>query len=144
MHVDVGRPRFWEPSTSRVDENLSAGNARLFARTEFDRYAAGETVAVTLHSLTVPPVLVRAHAALEPEHGKSIEVTLDGDQPRRDGCFEIGASGARLRVPSAPAVPEGRARLVLSTCEPRPERTPATVETNPFEVPGPSSPAENA
>src|SRR5205809_5243917 len=37
LHVDVGRPRFWEATTSRVDENLSAGNARMFARTEFDR-----------------------------------------------------------------------------------------------------------
>ena len=25
LHVDVGRPRFWEATTSRVDENLSAG-----------------------------------------------------------------------------------------------------------------------
>src|SRR5438477_335882 len=47
LHVDVGRPRFWEATTSRVDENLSAGNARMFARTEFDRYATGAGVVVT-------------------------------------------------------------------------------------------------
>src|SRR3972149_1782956 len=32
VHVDVGRPRFWEAATPRVDQDLSAGNARLFAR----------------------------------------------------------------------------------------------------------------
>src|SRR4029453_3751848 len=34
MHIDVGRPRFWTAPTTRADENLAAGNARLFARTE--------------------------------------------------------------------------------------------------------------
>ncbi len=58
LHIDVGQPRFWEPSTSRVEENLSAGNARLFGRTEFDRYARGEEIVVALHAMTVPPVRV--------------------------------------------------------------------------------------
>ena len=31
MHVDVGKPRFWEATTSRTDEDLSGGNARVFA-----------------------------------------------------------------------------------------------------------------
>ncbi len=53
LHIDVGQPRFWEPSTSRVEENLSAGNARLFGRTEFDRYAKGEEIVVALHAMTV-------------------------------------------------------------------------------------------
>ncbi|TMA51020.1 MAG: DUF882 domain-containing protein, partial [Deltaproteobacteria bacterium] len=64
LHVDVGRPRFWEATTSRVDENLSAGNARMFARTEFDRYVGGEPISVTLHALTVPPVQVARVAKL--------------------------------------------------------------------------------
>jgi len=53
LHIDVGQPRFWEPSTSRVEENLSAGNARLFGRTEFDRYGKGEEIVVALHAMTV-------------------------------------------------------------------------------------------
>ena len=133
MHVDVGRPRFWEPSTSRVDENLSAGNARLLARTEFDRYAAGETIVVSVHALTVPPVLIERRARLVPERGESVRVALAGDLPERDGCFELAVSRAQLRVPGAPAV-HGRAKLVLTTCTPRLERTPETLETNPIEI----------
>ena len=129
LHVDVGRPRFWEATTSRVDENLSAGNARMFARTEFDRYATGEGMAVTLHAITVPPVLVRREATLAGER-----LRVDAELPEHDGCYEVGASGARLRVSGAPRV--HRALVVLSTCAPRTERTPETVETNPIEVYG--------
>src|SRR5262249_57771710 len=49
LHIDVGRPRFWEPATSRVEENLSAGDARLVARARDDRYPAGEEAAVAPH-----------------------------------------------------------------------------------------------
>jgi hypothetical protein len=89
---------------------------------------------VTLHALTLPPVRIRARAALEPERGQPVDVALEGDHPWRDDCFEMMASGARLRAPSAPAMPDGRVRLVLATCAPRAERTPATIETNPIEI----------
>ncbi|HLK10833.1 MAG TPA: DUF882 domain-containing protein [Candidatus Binatia bacterium] len=132
LHVDVGRPRFWEAATSRVDENLSAGNARLFARTEFDRYAAGEPIAVALHALTVPPVRLARTATLIPERGAPAAVPLAAGGEPGEGCLAAEATGAEFRVPAAPA--RGRARLVLRTCEPRVERTPETVETNPIEV----------
>lgn len=132
VHVDVGRPRFWEAETSRVDENLSGGNARVFARTEFDRYRAGEPVVVTLHALTVPPVRIARRAQVVGEGGAPLAVALEADLPARDGCFEVTATGARLRaVGVAPGAP---VRLALETCAPRAERTPARIETNPLEV----------
>jgi len=132
LHVDTGRPRFWEATTSRVDENLSAGNARLFARTEYDRYAAGEPMRVTLHALTVPPIRVGHAARLVHDDGTSVPVRVEGDEPERDGCLEVGASGAALRIPDAPAA--GRGRVELSTCAPRAEQTPETIATGPLEV----------
>ncbi len=123
LHVDVGRPRFWEPATSRVEENLSAGNARLFARTEYDRYLVGEPIEVALHAMTVPPVRVKRDARIGTTR---VELAGDGD------CLEVPASGATVRVVVAPLVE--RATLALDTCEPRPERTPTSVETNPFDV----------
>ncbi len=126
LHVDVGRPRFWEATTSRVDENLSAGNARVFARTEFDRYAPGETMNVRVHALTVPPIRVAREGRLGEE-----PVRVDADLPDRDGCWELGESGARLRVPDAPAA---GGTLVLRTCEPRAELTPDRIESNRVEI----------
>ena len=132
LHVDTGRPRFWEAATSRVDENLSAGNARLFARTEYDRYAAGEPMRVTLHALTVPPVRVARAARLVRDDGTSLPVRVEGDEPERDGCLEVDASGAALRVPGVERTSRGR--IELATCAPRPEQTPETVATGPVEV----------
>jgi uncharacterized protein YcbK (DUF882 family) len=130
LHVDVGPSRFWEAATSRVDENLSAGNARLFGRTDFDRYAAGDAIVVALHFLTTPPVGIARTARLVPDGGGApVEVRVDA--PGDDACIEADAT-TRLRVPAAP--PVGPARLVLATCDPRPERTPAEVPVNAVDV----------
>ena len=129
LHVDVGRPRFWEATTSRVDENLSAGNARMFARTEFDRYVGSEPITVSLHALTVPPVRVARVAKLVADGGGQSELRFEGDG---DGCLEAVSTGAHFKIAEAPGI--GRGHLVLATCEPRPERTPETVETNVIEV----------
>jgi hypothetical protein len=119
LHLDVGRARFWEPATSKVEENLSAGNARLFARTEFDRYGPGEPVVVLLHALTAPPVLVANEATLiDGDRGRPVK--LAAATAERDGCVEVAERGVRLRVTGVPAVDRGR--LVLRTCVPRVER----------------------
>lgn len=131
LHLDVGRPRFWTPATSKVEQNLSAGNARLFARTEYDRYAAAEPITVTLHALTTPPVRV-ATEAMFVVGDREQAVRVAGDVPERDGCLDVAAHDARLRVTGAAA--GERARLVLRTCTPRVEKTPETVETNAIEV----------
>jgi uncharacterized protein YcbK (DUF882 family) len=131
LHLDVGRPRFWEPATSKVEQNLSAGNARLFARTEFDRYATGEPVVVTLHALTAAPVLIARDATLvDGERRRTVHVEAPAGE--REGCVDASAHGVRLRVTGLE--PVGRGRLVLATCAPRVEKTPDTVETNPIEV----------
>src|SRR5207253_8748681 len=86
LHIDVGQPRFWEPSTSRVEENLSAGHARLFGRTEFDRYAKGEEIVVALHAMTVRPVRVGRGGGWVREIGAGATV-------RRGGTSAHGARG---------------------------------------------------
>jgi hypothetical protein len=132
LHVDVGRPRFWEATTSRVAENLSAGNARVFARTEYDRYERNEAMTVRLHALTVPPVRIARTARIVRDDGAPLPVRVEGDEPERDGCLEIGASGATVRVLSVDAAVRGR--VELTTCEPRPEQTPEAIATGPVEV----------
>jgi len=128
LHIDVGRPRFWEPATSRVEENLSAGNARLFARTEFDRYAVGEEIVVALHAMTVPPVRVKRVGRLVAEWGEAAAVTLEDVSE----CVEVAASGLAVRVHGVAQAFKGP--LELATCEPRGERTPGVVTTNAVEI----------
>lgn len=138
LHIDVGPPRFWEPETSRVEENLSAGNARLFARATFDVYEPGETIEVRVHSLTLAPVLVSRMATLVGGQGETTgALRVDGDMPEREGCLEV-ATGMRLRVAGAAAGSHGR--VVLATCAPRLERTPERIETNVLQL----QPRENS
>jgi uncharacterized protein YcbK (DUF882 family) len=133
LHVDVGRPRFWEPSTSRVDEDLSGGNARIFARTDFDRYVPGEMMLVRFHAVTLPPVRIERTARLVADgDGKGATVTVaEVGAPEGSGCIATDRT-TRLLVKGAKAV--GRGRIVFTACEPRAERTPAIVETNPVSV----------
>jgi uncharacterized protein YcbK (DUF882 family) len=128
LHVDVGTPRFWDERTSRVDENLSAGNARLFARTDFDRYRAGDPIAVRLHALTLPPVRI-ARTAHWAASGAALEILAPAPDAR--GCIEADALTVLTMRAS---IPGGRDTLVFAVCEPRREATPATVHSNPLVI----------
>jgi uncharacterized protein YcbK (DUF882 family) len=130
LHVDVGRPRFWETTTSRTDENLSAGNARAFARTDFDRYTAGEMMLVRLHAVTTPPVRLARTAHLVPDGGgAAVPLTVEEVGAAGGGGCLVADGTTRLLVKGAPAMHRGR--VVFTTCEPRVERTPPRIESNP-------------
>jgi uncharacterized protein YcbK (DUF882 family) len=151
LHLDTGPPRFWEATTSRVAENLSAGNARLFVRTDFDRYDRLPGAMVSLHGVTAFPLRLAPRAVLRgPDTIRSVSLAAASQSvvADEDGCLAIAApaDGYQLRVADAGAEagagdhPSGRnardrlLRLVVSTCEPRVERTPAEVSSNPIEL----------
>ena len=145
LHIDAGPPRFWEETTSRVGENLSAGNARVFARTDFDRYPQLDGALATLHSVTAFPLLIAPEAQVVDAHGVT-HVTIapiNGAAQNTDGCLAITtpAEAYEFRVISTaqalPAVATTRARVVFRTCEPRIEKTPAEIESNPIEIAAP-------
>lgn len=140
LHIDTGRPRFWEETTSRVDENLAAGNARAFVRTDFDRYASVSGALLTLHSVTVFPLRIAPQARLvadgssAPLQSAPLKLEPMSGPVDRDGCLSIDAPDAQaLRVVGAGTI-AARGHIVLTTCEPRIERTPAEIESNPIEI----------
>jgi len=141
LHVDTGKPRFWEETTSRVDEDLSAGNARIFVRTDFDRYADLNGAVLSLHSVTAFPLAIATNAMLVGPDGTTATARLAAAQGVENGagCLQIPAyaDAYRLRIVDARA-PAGRGpwRVVLATCEPRIERTPESAESNPIELIG--------
>jgi uncharacterized protein YcbK (DUF882 family) len=156
LHLDVGKPRFWEETTSRVGENLSRGNARVIARTDFDRYDALDGAEIRLHAVTLWPLRVArgADLAREGDAGAASDVVrpvrlaaMGHGALASDDCIEFPPSETpppiALRVEdrgvsaAAPGAARGRARIVLHTCEPRLEATPERIETNPIELPLP-------
>ena len=52
VHLDAGRPRFWEKATAGVGTGESDHNRRLPLSTEFDRYRSGQKVRLILASLS--------------------------------------------------------------------------------------------
>jgi uncharacterized protein YcbK (DUF882 family) len=141
LHIDTGRPRFWEETTSRVDENLAAGNARVFVRTDFDRYPRLGGAVLSLHSITAFPLRVAAQARLVTANGVArVSLAPGTGAADRDGCLSIDAPADAYELRVADAGPTatiaGRGDLVLATCEPRIERTPAEITSNPIEIQG--------
>ena len=133
LHLDTGTPRFWEAATSKVEQNLAKENARLFARTDFDRYDTLEGAVISLHSLTALPIAVRGRARVD---GEAVTVAPRDGAARADGdcwVFADPADRYELAVTSATAPPARRAPIVLETCAPRIGATPAEVMTNPVE-----------
>jgi uncharacterized protein YcbK (DUF882 family) len=141
LHIDTGPPRFWEATTSRVDENLSADNARIFLRTDFDRYRDLSGAVCALHSVTAYPVMISAHAKVSGADEASITIEPAGGAGlNANGCFAVSSPDAReFRVKSTPAIGShgavhGQSRIVLSTCEPRLGKTPEEITSNPIEI----------
>jgi len=144
LHVDTGPPRFWEATTSRVQENLSADNARVFLRTDFDRYTHLEGAIVGLHSVTAFPILVAARAALVGATGKRAIMLqpVGGERATGEGCFAVQPEREtqefRVTAVSPTVSKDGEAvpgaHIVLSTCEPRIGKTPERIESNRVEV----------
>jgi hypothetical protein len=88
---------------------------------------------VRLYAVTLAPIGLERTARLVAEgDGRGSTVTVEQvGAPGGSGCIQADRT-TRLLVKGAPAVARGR--LVFSTCAPRAERTPATVETNPVSL----------
>jgi uncharacterized protein YcbK (DUF882 family) len=142
LHIDTGPPRFWEAATSRVRENISAENARVFLATDFDRYRDLKGASCVLHSVTAYPIMISSHARVVGADEASLTIeSPKGADSNPDGCFVVSSPERReFRVASAagPAAAQGAAqgtsRIVLSTCEPRIGKTPAEITSNPIEI----------
>jgi len=141
LHIDTGPPRFWEATTSRVNENLSADNARVFLRTDFDRYRNLSGAICALHSVTAYPVMISSHAKIVGADEASITIEpSNGAGLNADGCFVVSSPDAReFQVRSSTHAAgysgtHGGSRIVLSTCEPRIGKTPTEITSNPIEI----------
>jgi uncharacterized protein YcbK (DUF882 family) len=133
LHVDTGAPRFWEPSTSGVEKNLSADNARLFARTDFDRYADLAGALVRLHAVTALPLRVDRRARIG---DRQLIIATVGEGIAADGdCLVIREPAERyeFKVATALSPPAQRLPIRLHTCAPRIGATPREILTNPVE-----------
>jgi uncharacterized protein YcbK (DUF882 family) len=133
VHLDTGQPRFWEAATSKVEQNLARENARLFARTDFDRYDDLDGARIRLHSVTALPIRIRRTARLGRE---VLPIVARGDGVVADGdcwVFTEPAAHYELAVSGSHPAPDKRTAIRLQTCTPRLGATPKEILTNPVE-----------
>ncbi len=52
VHLDSGRPRFWEKATSKVTTGASDFNRYIYLSTEYDRYSAGDKARLLFTSIS--------------------------------------------------------------------------------------------
>jgi uncharacterized protein YcbK (DUF882 family) len=132
IHIDSGQPRFWEAATSGVDQNPAKENAKLFARTDFDRYASLAGAIIRLHSVTALPIRISRTA-----HLGNAELALAARDAavHRDGdcwVFDQPAASYELTVTTALRPSAQHQAIRLTTCAPRVGATPDEVSTNPI------------
>ncbi|HSA59314.1 MAG TPA: DUF882 domain-containing protein [bacterium] len=91
IHVDVGPSRFWDETTTKVEQNLGSHNKLIISRTNFDYYRPAERVYMTFVRISDYPIGIRPKVKLETEKGKDV-ATLDIDRKdlkEENGCLMI-------------------------------------------------------
>lgn len=133
MHIDVGPSRFWDETSSKVEQDLGARNKLLLLRTEWDLYHPGEEVRMTLGRITDFPIGVRRDAQVIGTGRDPIGVRLENGS----ACVLIpNRAAARSLVWKAPRgiSPTERARIRITFCQrPAPEM-PERIDSNPISI----------
>ncbi len=134
IHVDVGPRRFWDETTTRVEQDLGARNKLVLLRTEWDLYRPGEEVRMTLGRITDYPFGVRRDGQLIHAGQKVISVRLENSQ---SDCLLIRDRSATRalawKIPKGIA-PKERARIRISFCQRSFPEMPQGIDSNPISI----------
>lgn len=139
VHLDSARPRFWEAATSRVRTGESDHNRRMWLSTDFDRYRTGETVRLSLVSISDFGFGVAGTARLvRDKEGEDTVRTVQLTGPGDPGCIAVAdresARAIRFTLPELSG--KGRHRVRLDFCRRPFDDMPAKVVSNEIEVAG--------
>jgi uncharacterized protein YcbK (DUF882 family) len=137
IHLDAGRPRFWESATAKTKTNESDYNRRMYLSSDFDRYEPGRKVRLSLSSVSDFGFGIRPQAflrsapenqgtalTLELQNGNSVDCLPVKD--RRDSRFIITALPKDLKP--------GRYRIRMDFCQRPFEQMPETILSNEIEI----------
>ncbi len=119
IHLDAGRPRFWEAATSGTKTKEPDYNRHIYLSTDYDRYAPGETLRLSLSAISTFGFGVRPTAALvavgHPEK-KAARIPLRTTTPT--DCLMIDdRMASRFLYAALPAsFPGGRYQVQLEFC----------------------------
>ncbi|MCL1981312.1 MAG: DUF882 domain-containing protein [Proteobacteria bacterium] len=137
VHLDAGKPRFWEAATSGTRSQEPDYNRHLYLSTEFDRYHPNEKVKLALSSLSdfdfgVQPLIQIFHAddLTNPVSGIRLDHADEND------CLRIGdRKASRALTALMPAyLSPGKYVFKMRFCEKPFEQMPSQTISNPIEL----------
>ncbi len=137
IHLDAGRPRFWEKATSGVGTGESDYNRRLTLSTEFDRYRPGQKVRLILASLSdLGFGINRSGALVGDREGEYFVAGLKLQNSGNQDCIFIQERRTTrfLYMDLPPEIPEGRYRIRLNFCQRPFEQMPLKAVSNEIEI----------
>lgn len=137
VHIDSGRPRFWEAATSKVDTRESEFNRKVYLSTEYDRYRQGERLRFFLTSLSDFPFGIHKIVTLFKDiEGKNGTTALQIQTQDEEECILIrDRDASRSIYATLPAGLEpGRYRIRFEFCRRPFEQMPTTTLSNEIEI----------
>jgi uncharacterized protein YcbK (DUF882 family) len=137
VHLDSGKPRFWEAATSKVGAQESEFNRRVYLSTEYDRYKRGERVRFFLTSVSDFQFGIQKMATLVNDfEEKNRQVTLSVQTQPEEECSVINnRTASRFIYGTFPVETEpGRYRVRLDFCKKPFEQMPSMIFSNEIEI----------
>lgn len=136
VHLDSGRPRFWQAATSKVDTDASAYNRYIYVSSEYDRYKPGDKVRLFFTSVSDFGFGVDA----------KIKIVTDKEGDSEAANTELENSGGKctivadrkasrfLYVTIPDNLPAGKYRFRVDFCKTIAEAMPKLVVSNEWEM----------
>lgn len=136
IHVDSGRPRFWEAATSKVSSGESEFNRRIYLSTQYDRYGIGEVVRLSLAGISDFGFGVMPDVHIVKEDGMNEEIKLVGSASVGSQCMPINdrKRARSLRATLPEQMLPGRYRLRIRFCDRPSPHMPAEILSDLIEV----------
>jgi uncharacterized protein YcbK (DUF882 family) len=137
LHLDAGRPRFWEAATSGTGRKEPDYNRFLYLSTDYDRYRRSESVRLSLSGISTFDFGVRPTVDLvHPDAPEQSVTTVRLSSGDRGDCLRIKErkQSRFLHTTLPPSLPPGLYAARLSFCDKPFSQMPDAVLSNPFEI----------
>ena len=137
VHLDSGKPRFWQAATSKTSTKESEFNRKVYLSTEYDRYRPREKIRFLLTSLSDFQFGIKKIAALSKDiEGKNNATALIIQAQDKKECILINDRNASRSIyATLPAELEsGRYRIRFDFCKRPFKQMPTMTLSNEIEI----------
>lgn len=141
IHLDAGRPRFWQAPTSKVDTDASAFNRYIYLSTEYDRYQPKEKIRLFFTSVSDFGFGIKTNYEIVAESDlekKSAKGKIEADEKTECVILKDRRATRFIQTILPENLKPGRYHLKVEFCQKTAEAMPDQVVSNVIEVTSPS------